>query len=75
MRKNWFTTVGGIMSGFGVVPIAFGTAHVALPSWLYVACIFLAAMGPIVIGVGAKGQDEHSTAEQVQTATAKKEEP
>jgi len=72
MRKNWFTTIGGIMAGFGVVPIAFGTAHVALPAWLYVACIFLAAMGPVIIGVGAKGQDEHSTITQVEQSTVAK---
>ena len=69
MRKNWFTTVGGIMAGFGLIPIAFGTAHVALPSWLYILCIFVGTMGPVVIGVGAKGQDEHSTIDQVNRST------
>lgn len=58
MRRNWFTTVGGIMSGFALVPIALGTASVHMPSWLYISCIFIGTMGPVVIGVGAKGQDE-----------------
>jgi hypothetical protein len=69
MRKNWLTTVGGIMAGFGVIPIALGTAHVAMPSWLYVLCICFGAMGPVVIGVAAKGQDQHSTTTQVLAST------
>jgi len=60
-RKNWFTTIGGIMAGFGLVPIALGTGHVKMPDWLYIACIFVGTLGPVVIGVGAKGQDEHSS--------------
>jgi ABC-type transporter Mla maintaining outer membrane lipid asymmetry permease subunit MlaE len=62
-------TIGGIMSGFMLVPEALGTAHVAMPSWLYLVCIFVGTLGPVVIGVGAKGQDEHSTLDQVQKAT------
>jgi hypothetical protein len=58
MRKNWLTTVGGIMAAFGTIPIALGTAHVRMPAWLYMVCISLAALGPAVIGVAAKGQDE-----------------
>lgn len=58
MRKNWLTTVGGIMSGFLLIPPALGTAHVSMPSWLYVICIFVGTLGPVVIGVAAKGQDE-----------------
>jgi len=67
MRKNWFTTVGGIMAGFGLVPIALGTSHVKMPDWMYIVCVFMATLGPVVIGVGAKGQDEHSTPDQVQS--------
>jgi hypothetical protein len=69
MRTNWLTTAGGIMAGFGVVPIAFGSAHVALPGWLYATCIFIGALGPVVIGVAAKGQDVHSTEAEVQKST------
>lgn len=68
-RSNLLTTIGGIMAGFGVIPIALGTAHVAMPSWLYVVCISFAAIGPVIVGVAAKGQDEHSTADQVRTAS------
>jgi hypothetical protein len=68
MRKNWLTTVGGIMSGFLLVPEAIGAAGHPMPGWLYTICIFVGTLGPVVIGVGAKGQDEHSTVEQVQKA-------
>lgn len=71
-KTNLLTTIGGIMAGFGVVPIAFGTAKIALPSWLYILCIFLAAMGPVLIGVSAKGQDEHSTLDEVKQSQADK---
>jgi hypothetical protein len=65
MKKNWLTTVGGIMASFGVIPIALGSSGVHMPSWLYVLCISFAALGPAIIGVAAKGQDEHSTPTQV----------
>lgn len=68
-RTNLLVTIGGIMSGFLLVPEALGTAHVAMPGWLYTICIFVGTMGPVVIGVGAKGQDEHSTSDQVAQAT------
>jgi hypothetical protein len=64
MRKNWFTTVGGIMAGFALIPIAIGTyahdagVHIQMPSWLYLGCIILGTLGPVVIGVGAQGQDQ-----------------
>jgi hypothetical protein len=63
------------MSGFALVPIALGTAHVSMPGWLYIICIFVGTMGPVVVGVGAKGQDQHSTAEQVEQATTKADAP
>jgi hypothetical protein len=69
MRKNWLTTIGGIMAGFGVIPIALGAAKVAMPPWLYILCICFAAIGPVIVGVAAKGQDEHSTATQVAVST------
>jgi hypothetical protein len=75
MRTNTLTTIGGILAGFGVVPIAFGSAHIALPSWLYATCIFAAAIGPVIIGVAAKGQDTHSTETQVQQATTQAQVP
>lgn len=69
MRRNWFTTVGGIMAGFGLIPIALGSSGIHMPSWLYLVCVVLATMGPVVVGVGAKGADEHSTLDQVNQST------
>lgn len=74
MRKNLFTTIGGIMSGFALIPISVGTAGKHMPDWLYLACLFIGTMGPVIIGVGAKGQDEHSDAAQVQQSTVANEE-
>ncbi len=75
MRTNVLTTIGGIMSGFLLIPTALGTAKVAMPGWLYLTCIVVGTLGPVVIGVAAKGQDEHSTKKQVEDATAKKDIP
>jgi hypothetical protein len=74
IRNNWFTTIGGIMAGFGLIPISVGTAGKSMPNWLYLVCIFVGTLGPVVIGVGAKGQDEHSDLQEVKNATIKKEE-
>lgn len=68
-KTNMLTTIGGIMAGFALIPIAVGTAHIHMPSWLYLVCIFLGTLGPVVIGVAAKGQDEHSTIDQVQASS------
>lgn len=68
-RTSTLTTIGGIMSGFLLIPEALGTAHVHMPSWLYILCLFIGTLGPVVIGVGAKGVDDHSTLDQVQKAS------
>jgi hypothetical protein len=68
-KKNWLVTLGGIMAGMGVIPISLGAAHAHMPGWVYNICIFAAALGPVIIGVAAKGQDEHSTTAQVNQST------
>lgn len=60
------------MALFGAIPIALGTAHVAMPSWFYVVCISFGVIGPGIVGISAKGQDEHSTSDQVTKADEKK---
>lgn len=69
MRKNWLTTAGGIITLFAGIPPALGAAHVAMPGWLYMVCIMCGVIGPGIIGIGAKGQDEHSTTAEVNQAT------
>jgi hypothetical protein len=75
MRKNWLTTAGGIISLLGGVPIALGTAGVHMPNWLYIICISGTVIGPGLIGLAAKGQDEHSTTDQVQQSTDQQKKP
>lgn len=75
MRKNWLMTTAGIMSAIGSVPILVansGTTHV--PSWWGAAsfdCLIIGAVGLALLGFAGKGQDEHSTADQVQISTIK----
>lgn len=69
MKKNWLVTVGGIMAGMTGVPLVLGASHIAVPNWLNLALFLIGAIGGVVTGVAAKGQDEHSTAQEVHTAT------
>jgi len=71
--KNWrssnLATIGGIMAGFAGIPIAWGAAinaHIIstsyqMPGWFFLLCVSLGVLGPVVIGVAAKGQDDHAT--------------
>jgi hypothetical protein len=68
MRKNWLTTIGGIMALMGGIPIALGSAHVAMPPWFYLLCISCGVIGPGIIGIAAKGQDEQQKPNQVEIA-------
>jgi hypothetical protein len=57
-RSNLLTTIGGILSLLGGIPIALGTAGVKMPSWLYIVCISGTVIGGGITGIAAKGQDE-----------------
>lgn len=73
--SNGLTTFGGVIAALGAIPIGIGTfdkefhKHINMPDWLYIICIFAAALGPVLVGVGAKGKDEHSTTDEVQQST------
>jgi hypothetical protein len=73
MFKNWVTTLGGILAGLGTLPLIVTASHVAFPLW-WNYCQFplflLGAIGTIILGLAAKGADQHSTAGQVAAATA-----
>lgn len=75
MRKNWMTTLAGIMVGLGTLPMLATYSHLALPLY-WNECQFplflIGAIGGILLGVSAKGQDEHSTVRQVEAATVQK---
>jgi len=75
MFKNWFTTLAGLMAGLGTLPSLATASHIALPLW-WNSCQFplylCSAVGAILLGLAAKGADEHSTVPQVTAATEKK---
>lgn len=68
MRKNWLTTVGGIMALFTALPPAMGQANMHAPNWLNLSCFIIGTLGMGIIGFAAKGADEHSTPAQVNQA-------
>lgn len=80
MRTNALMTFFGIMAGLGGVPVAVFAAVQAMPSlsaniphW-WPGCAFImvicGAVGVVGVGVTGKGQDTHSTVDQVRASTA-----
>jgi len=75
MRKNWLTTLGGGIGLFSGLPIIWGTAvkdgmmHTPMPGLLYVFCMFSLPLSLGIIGLAAKGQDEHSTFNEVEKSS------
>ena len=67
-RTNMLTTIGGIMALFTGLPPAMGAANLHAPNWLNLTCFVIGTLGMGLVGFAAKGQDEHSTPEQVQAA-------
>jgi hypothetical protein len=75
MRKNWLTTTAGIMAALGTVPVLIAQSGAHLPAWWGTAAfvfVLIGTIGVVLLGVAAKGQDEHSTADQVQLSTIEK---
>ena len=80
MRTNGLMTFFGIMAGMGGVPLAVMAAAQAMPGfaatiphwWNSVAfiMIILGTIGGVGMGVTGKGQDTHSTVDQVRASTA-----
>jgi len=73
MRKNWMTTAGGIMALFIGLPTILAASHLNTPNWFSVACIVIGTLGGGLVGLAAKGQDEHSTVSQVEASTQVKD--
>jgi len=61
--------IGTILAAFGTIPVAFGAAKIPLPNWFYAICVIFGVLGPVLIGLGAKSKDMHSTQDQIQQAT------
>lgn len=77
MRKNWLTTVAGILSGLGTLPVLVINSGATVPSWwahVTFPLTLLGLLGLVLLGVSAKGQDEHSTQTQVQVSTIESKE-
>lgn len=75
MKKNWLTTVGGLMTALGGVPLLVATSGYTPPSWwqhLVFPLILIGILGAVITGWAAKGADEHSDQSQVNTATVVK---
>lgn len=73
MRKNWLTTVAGVMTAVGGFPIALGAMGYHINQTASLVMVVVGMLGGAVLGVAAKGQDEHSTIAQVEGATAPKD--
>lgn len=89
MKKNWMTTLGGILGSVGLgligVPLSVLTYYAQIvksgpPAWfnatilpMLLAGSILAMVGNAIVGVAAKGQDEHSTVPQVGAASLQQE--
>jgi len=73
MFKNWVTTAGGIMAGLGTIPMLVTASHIAFPLW-WNDCQFplylVGMLGTVLLGVAAKGADQHSTMAQIDAAAA-----
>lgn len=77
MFKNWFTTMAGIMASMLGVPVAVTTYYATVakmgpPEWwnhVQFPLVLIGIIGTVLIGVAAKGADQHSTSAQVQAST------
>ena len=71
MYKNWVTTLGGIMAGLGTIPMLVTASHIGFPLW-WNDCQFplylTGFLGTVLLGLAAKGADQHSTPAQIQAA-------
>lgn len=78
MKKNWMTTLAGIMVGLGQIPLGLQYAHLpfALPLWWNAAQFplwLVGTVGGVLVGVAAKGQDEHSDVKEVEGETVRRQ--
>lgn len=72
MRKNWLMTLAGIMAGFISIPVGAVTLGYKLPEPMGLIFVIVGLVGGVMVGVVGKGQDEHSTHDEVVAATVVK---
>lgn len=71
MKKSWVVTAAGIMAALGGVPVLVAASGATIPAWwahLVFPCVLLGILGTALMGWAAKGEDEHSTPQQVAQA-------
>ena len=71
MFKNWFVTLAGVMAGLGTIPLLVTASHVDFPLWwnsLQFPLFLCGAVGTVLLGIAAKGVDQHSTPAQIGAA-------
>lgn len=74
-KSSLLVTIAGIMAALGGIPVLVAAAGVVPPSWwshVTFPLVLIGIVGTALLGFAAKGQDEHSTADQVQAATIEK---
>ena len=69
MRKNWLTTVAGVLTSVGGFPIALGAMGYHVNQTVGLVMVITGMLGGALLGAASKGQDEHSTVAQVEDAT------
>lgn len=71
-KSSLLVTVAGIMAALGGIPVLVAAAGVVPPLWwshVTFPLVLLGIAGTALMGFAAKGQDEHSTIQQVQSAS------
>ena len=65
LGDNWITKLGGIVSGVGGLIVLLPKSLDIDPAWGG----FLSAAGGVIVGLGAKDYNNHSTQSEVKQAT------
>ena len=65
LGDNWITKVGGLVSGIGGLIVLLPKSMDVDPEWGG----FLSAAGGVIVGLGAKDYNNHSTQAEVKKAT------
>jgi hypothetical protein len=71
--KDTLGTVFGALGGIGIGLVGFATQGFAMPEWLLVAALIMAAVGPVVMGVliGKNANLTTKTPEQIESQVSK----
>jgi uncharacterized membrane protein (Fun14 family) len=68
--KNWVTTVAGLMSSIGGFPVALAALGYHINQTFSLVMAVIGLLGLALMGLAAKGADQHSIQSQIDAATA-----